>query len=208
MEEVRVLVRPLRFSPMVTLLVLLWSPLHAAPIFIDFETLNEGDLVGGLLGPDVTFSNASILTAGSLLNELDFPPRSGANVALDDGGAMRLDFGTEISSFSAYFTYTAPLTLEFFDGSSNSLGVVTSLFDANYLSSGNPTNELLSAAFAGTASLIVRGSPTGGSFMIDDVAFETSDVAPVPEPSTVLLIGSGLAALAFRKRRRSLPSEQ
>jgi PEP-CTERM motif-containing protein len=200
-------VRPLRLALLATVLAVLSSPLQAATIVIDFESLNEGDFVGGLLGPDVTFSNASILTAGSSLNELEFPPQSGTNVAVDTGGAMRLDFAAPISSFSAYFTYAAPLTLEFFDASSNSLGVVTSLFGENYVSTGNPTNELLSAAFAGTAFLTISGSPLGGSFLIDDVSFETTDVAPVPEPSTILLIGSGLAAWGYSKRRRRVPTE-
>ena len=195
-------VRASRLALLAGVLVLLASPIHAAPIFIDFENLNEFDEIGGLLGPDVTFSNALVLTAGSSLNDLDFPPHSGANAAIDLGGPMRLDFAATISSFSAYFTYVAPLSLQFFDASSNLLGVVSSLLSENYTSSGNAANELLMGAFAGTAYLTITGLSSGGSFVMDDLSFETMDLAPIPEPSTLLLIGSGLAALGYRKRRR------
>jgi hypothetical protein len=173
----------------------------AASIFIDFEALLEGDAVDGLVGPDVTFSNAMVLTAGSLLNDVDFPPKSGANVAADIGGPMRLDFATSLVSFSGFFTYAVPLTLEFFDAASNSLGTVPSALADNTLGNGGPANEPLSGAFAGAAFLLITGDPLGGSFVVDDISIETAAVV-APEPSTILLIGAGLAAV-IRSRRRA-----
>ena len=117
---------------------------------------------------------------------------------------MRLDFSAPISSFSGYFTYVAPLTIQFFDLSANLLGVVTSLFVSNFVSSGNGSpNELLSGAFADPiAYLTITGDQSGGSFTLDDVSFEIADVRAVPEPSTIVLIGIGMVALV--RYRRSL----
>lgn len=45
----------------------------------------------------------------------------------------------------------------------------------------------------------------GQEFFIDFVGFQpgtTFDVAPVPEPATLALVGSGLAAIAIRRRRK------
>jgi len=186
--------------------VLIWSPLHAAPVFIDFEGLTEFTSVDDLVSPEVIFSNAMVLTAGTSINELEFPPQSGLNVIYDSGSPMRLDFSTPISSFSAYFTYVVPVTVQFFDASSALLGVVSSQFNENFVSSGNLSNELLSATFAGTTSVTITGGAFGGSFVLDDLSFETTDGTPepnpVPEPGTMVLIGSGLAALMYGKRRR------
>jgi hypothetical protein len=187
-----------RFALVIGLLIVP-SRADAASIFIDFEALLEGDAVNGLVGPDISFSQATVVTAGSLLNDVDFPPKSGANVAFDDGGPLRLDFATPLVSFSGFFTYAVPLTLEFFDSASNSLGTVASALADNTVGSGGPANELLSGAFAGAAFLLITGNPLGGSFVVDDVSIETAAVV-APEPSTMLLIGAGLAA-AFRFRR-------
>jgi PEP-CTERM motif-containing protein len=193
-----------RLGLIVSAFVLLNSPLHAAPVFIDFESLSDSEEIGGLLGPDVTFTNAINRTADITLNTENFPPQSGINAAVDYLGPMRLDFAAPISSFSAYFTYVMPLTLEFFDGSSNSLGVVTSNFDKNFvdvLDPNPPPNELLSGVFAGTAFITITGSEFGDSFVMDDVSFETmEEVTAVPEPSTLLLLVSGVAALGSRRK--------
>lgn len=195
--------RLLRFALIAAVLFYAPSRAYAAPILIDFESLSEGTDVGSLLGPALTFSNATVLTAGTSLNEIEFPPTSGANVVYDSGSPLRIDFAGGISSFSAYFTYIAPLTIQFFDAS-GLLGSTTSSFDFNFGSSGNAPNELLGGAFASISYVTISGFSLGGSFVMDDLTFEPAAATPpppIPEPSTLVLLGSGVLALVKARNR-------
>ena len=165
---------------------------------ITFETLSDLEAVTTQFA-DVTFANATVLTAGISVNDDDFPPHSGDKVIFDDGGPISLTFATPIASFGGYFTYAAPLTIEAFSPANVSLGTVTSAFAANYASSGMGTpNEFLQVAFAsGIGSVTVMGDTFGGSFVLDDVTLiplQSDSNVPTPEPGTVGLLSLGLAA--------------
>src|SRR3954452_19079755 len=75
---------------------------------VTFETLSEGSVVTNQyasLGVSVA-GNAVVLTAGSLLNEIDFPPHSGTNVIADLNGPLTFTFAPlTLISVGAYFTY-------------------------------------------------------------------------------------------------------
>lgn len=170
-------------------LVFLSPLLMAGQLTLDFEGFEDSTpLTTQIVG--LTFSNATVLTAGISLNEFEFPPHSGANVVFDDGGPLTIGFAAPISSFSAYFTYTVPLTITALNQVGAQLGSATSLFSNNLALSGEPgssPNERLSLAFSGgITSLVIAGDQLGGSFVLDDVAY-----SPVPEPAT-----AGLALLA------------
>ncbi len=187
------------------LLTALSSQTEAAPVTLDFEGLSEFTTVTTQF-PGVTFSNATVLTAGSSLNEFEFPPFSGQNVVFDDGGAMTVSFATAITSFSGYFTYTVPLTLTAFDASNNAIASVSSSFGSNLALSGELGSlplELLSLSSAtGFFSVLISGDAFGGSFVVDDVTFETpSTSTPVPEPGTFSLLASGVVLFGYRCRR-------
>src|SRR5580704_11463446 len=107
-------------------LLLLFSGLlpketRADSFTIDFENLSDSTSVGSAYASSgVIFTNALVVTAGISLNEFDFPPNSGSNVVVDNGGPITLTFLTPVSSFSGFFTYALPLTVDGF-GSSNQL---------------------------------------------------------------------------------------
>jgi hypothetical protein len=178
--------------------------LVAGPITIDFEGLPDGTVLTNQY-PGVTFTNAVILTAGISLNEFEFPPSSGLSVASDDGGAMSIAFGSPTTSFSGLFTHTVPLTLRAFDAANIQIASATSLFSDNLALSGDPgghPNELIQLALPGGFSRVtITGDLVGGSFALDDAAFET----PVPEPGTVSMVFLAVLAV-FATRKRAFPT--
>jgi len=178
---------------------------QAFPILLDFEGFSDADLLTtqyDYLG--VTFENALVLTAGVSLNELDFPPHSGANVVFDNGGAVLLSFLDPIVDFAGYFTYTSPLSMTAFDADGNVVATILSTYSSNYASSGNAPNEYLSLSLGTPASRIqLLGALAGGSFTADDLTFST---APnVPEPSSLSLAIVGMLGLSGLLRRSPRP---
>jgi hypothetical protein len=178
---------------------------RADSLTIDFENLSDSTLVGSTYASSgVVFTNAVILTAGFSLNESDFPPNSGINVVGDNGGPITLTFLTPISSFSGFFTYAAPLTLDGFGSSNQLLVTASSLFSANFASSGNQPNELIQLNFpGGIDSITITGDAAGGSFALDDASFTTVAASTVPEPGSLWLLLTGMA-LALVIGRRTL----
>ena len=110
-----------------------------------------------------------------------------------------------MNSVGAFLTYTTAVTLSAYDGSFGFLGSVTSLFGSNTTISGDPgsvPNELLEIASAGGIRLVVfSGSPTGNSFVLDDLRYDTRNGGTIPLPGTaLLLVAAGGAAVAARRR--------
>lgn len=194
----------------IALLLCLSLPGPAATIFLNFESLADGDSLTTQF-PGLTFARAIAAQSGLSINELDFPPRSGNVVLLDDGGPLSVQFTAPVSFASAYLTYSQPVTLTAFDLLDNVLGSYTSQFDSNFVSSGNPPNELFSLSFAqpSISRLVFAGAPTGFSFTLDDLSAGTSDNGgngEIPEPSTALLALGALAAFGWARKRRALAS--
>lgn len=183
-------------------LSLLVSVAGARATTIDFDGLADSTVVTNQF-PGVAFGNAIVLTAGVSLNEFEFPPRSGANVALDGGGAISIGFAVPVASFGAYFTYTTRLTLTAFDAGSNAIASTISAFETNAALSGEPgaaPNEWMQVVFpGGISSIAIAGAPLGGSFTMDDASYDA-----VPEPATLGGVFGGLVLLgALRSSRRA-----
>ena len=180
--------------------VLASSHLSEAAV-IDFEQFSDGDILAGQV-PGLTFSNTTVLSAGISLNEFEFPPHSGMNVVSDNGGPISISFSNPVSIFSGYFTYAAALTLQAFNSSGMQVGSVQSTFNSNdalFGDAGSSPNELLRLASAtGIFSVTITGDPAGGSFVLDDITFQTADV---PETQTGLLFLFGLGGLATVRKK-------
>jgi subtilisin family serine protease len=188
-------------------------PLQAGTILLDFERLADGAIVTTQY-TGLTFSNTIILTAGISLDELEFPPSSGVNVASDNGGPITIQFSSPITAFRAFFTYTQPVALAAFDDTGNQVATVTSAFATNLALSGgvgSSPNELLQLVFSsGIASVTITGNSNGGSFTMDDVAYTTIS-SNAPEPRTAFLIAAALVILSrlrIHKHHKSPPCHE
>jgi len=181
------------------------APRPVQAVLIDFEGLNDLEVVTNqYAGVGVLFSNTTALIDGSFggsLNELDFPPASPITVVTNEGGPIMVVFPTPFAFVSARFTYNGQLTLEAYSDAAgtNLIGSVMSAFNDNFVSSGNPPNELLGFANIGPiGSLKILGGPDF-THTVDDL-----DGAPIPEPASLILLGSGLgSAWLVRRRKRS-----
>jgi hypothetical protein len=186
-----------------------------AATVLDFEGSPDSTILTNQY-PGVTFTNAIILTAGVSLNEFEFPPLSGVNVASDNGGPMSITFATPVMSFAGYFTYLEPLTMSAFDAADDQVASASSLFSDNLAClagppcSGDPgssPNELIQVSFTGgVSSVTITGDPAGGSFTLDDATYTTAPVA-IPEATNAFQISVGLGVLAIRKRH-SIPMKR
>ncbi len=193
-----------------TIVLLASMAATAAPTVIYFEQLSDGtEVVDSTILTSqyddlgVTFANAMVVTTGISLNEFEFPPSSQANIVFDVGGPMTIDFSVPMASVSGYFTYAVQLVLSAFDASGNELVSVTSMFDANFTSSGIAMPlELLEVvdSSAGIRRVVITGASTGESFTLDDLTFSRDEpVHGVPEPSTLLLVVAGVVGLTRRR---------
>lgn len=177
--------------------------LTAGPLVVDFESFVDGEFLATQL-PGYTFSNTIIYTSAVSLNETDFPPRSGGNVASDFGGAITLLLDVPLSALGAYFTYGTAVSLTAFDALNNPVATANSLFTNNIGTGGDPgstTNEFIQVSFvSGFTSVVIAGNPAGGSFVFDDLTLtDLEGNADVPEPSTAPL--TVFVVLAFVIRR-------
>lgn len=175
------------------------SKASAGPMIYTFDTFDDLATIGSQIA-GLTFDRATALKAGFSLNDTAFPPRSGANVVFDDGGAITIVFTAPVSSAGAYFTYLAPLTLRAYDDNDNFLGAQAGGFFSNAGDgSGDPgssVNQFLAVGnSAGLISrLVIESSQSGSSFTMDDLTVNTvanNISAPATLPLMLCMLGLG-----------------
>ena len=168
---------------------------------ITFEELSDSQTVGDFYA-GVVFNNAVAHTAGISLNDAEVPPHSGSNVILNDFGPIEIDWTNAIGDFEAFFTYTAPLEIDFlFDG--KEVGSETTAFNNNLALSGDAgssPNERI--AFSGHGAFNEVRIESDGAYGIDDVSFDKAQQV-TPEPGTFGLIVLFFVPYAIWRVRRA-----
>jgi hypothetical protein len=211
------MLRPRRtFRAIVVYAAALWAAFQppAAAVLIDFEDLEDLEQITvQYLAEGVLFSNAQALVSGAeggSLNEIDFPPRSGITVSthtFSDTQALPviLNFTSPIDTFSGYFTYhdfaeeNALLVLSAYSPLNEPLGSVQSSSSSNLGS-----HEQLGFSNVGLIARIEVSGGDEGTFTMDDVSFELGDATGgpvVPEPSSFVLLGTGIGGIVIRRWR-------
>jgi hypothetical protein len=191
--------------------------LSAGPITFDFESLNLGDyttLSSTVGGVTMTVTRESGLTF-SLADTSAFSPAGPAAFGartlspFDDTSdrAFIFTFSSVISSFSIQlgdyggdFDTWSVTAFNGAGGTGTNLGNTSGTWGNGDFSLGDlPQTATLNRA--GTLSVLVIGGSTDfpNSLYYDNVIVDTA--SNVPEPGTLLMIPSGLAALAFLRRR-------
>ncbi len=166
---------------------------------LTFEGLADQQEVNDFY-PGVHFTNALALVAGESLNDQEVPPESGETVAVNEGDPISIVWDNPATNFSAFFTYTNPLTLHFFLNGVQVGNDISSSFDDNLASSGNPPDELIS--FSGLAFDSVRIDVADeGQYAVDDVSYDTAGTSTVPEPGTMILVLGAVGVAAAVRRR-------
>jgi large repetitive protein len=165
-----------------------FTALHPAALpgnttLLDYEGFNDGaPLTTQYTG--ITFANAVILQSGVSLNEFEFPPHSGTNVVSDQGGPMTISFSAPASSVSAFFTYSTGLTIKGYDSTNTLVATATSHFTNNQALSGaagtSPNDSIQISYASGLSKIVITGSPSGGSFTMDDSVITAVGVTPPP----------------------------
>jgi hypothetical protein len=173
---------------------------------INFESVALGNFAAPIaLNANVTMSASS----GSNSQIQDDPSSCGFNLcggnttvgghrfAYGYGGDFSLTFTSPIQAFGAYFAglQLAAETITYSNGGTQTVNIPT-------LSGGGAFVGFTDAGASITSILITFGSgPSSGDIIsVDDMRYGPTSAARVPEPTSMLLLGTGLAGWAARRR--------
>jgi hypothetical protein len=179
-------------------------PAVAADITVDFEGVASYSPVGDFYAPfGISFSASAL----GLANDPDFPNFSNAptpaTILFAPDQAATMNFAQGFSGVVSVFYSSAVAgdSIAVFSGLSGSGSKLVS-FDLTANAQLGCTDtafchwDQASLAFAGVGKSIVFGS--NGGF----VGYDNVTIAPVPEPSSLILSGAGLLGLMVSRRRK------
>jgi hypothetical protein len=168
----------------------------------DFESFAPGEFLSPLTLVNSTFSTTSLLTNPVSIFDSD-PLFCG-----DLDTCLSADGRSDTRMFSAF----APGTTLWKVSDMHFVSPLDIVRITVVGGSGTSTFEVATASYYGfrdalgltSVAFLNLGNPEQrGNYSFDDVA--TASVAPVPEPTSLLLLGSGIAGIAARVRKRRKP---
>jgi len=121
----------------------------------------------------------------------------GSDFLLVSGGNITFNFTDPINAFGAYFTgwQIGTQTITYADNTSETLNMpAANINDGGTVFFGfyDTDNMITSITYHAVNDIVA----------VDDLRYGTAGSAPVPEPSTLLLMGVGLGGLALYRRRK------
>ena len=187
-------------------------------VFADSALYGWKAYVGGQPRSTIFFNNASLSSAWVTLQGMTNYPYPGAYPAIQ-GVFFAMLFGEFNPSQGDFHTNTAAIGQHgeipssarqlIYWGSLGSLIVTFNNQPLNFIQTGSTTNYNIYAAnvtpYAGQSGELLfvnypYGGGIGGPSMIDNLQFSS---APIPEPSTVALLGLGGLPLGWRRLKKS-----
>jgi hypothetical protein len=205
---------PLRLSAAAFFLLPLVTPLAEAQTTIqNFAGFADSTVLTNQIS-GLTFTNATILTSGISLNELQYPPYSGSlNVVSNPtASSITITFATPVPSVSGYYTYSGALTVQAYSaagGTGTLLATSNSRFSNNTLlngASGSSANELITVSSPGIASIVITSAAGTSSFTLSELIYGAAISVPTlsfPAMTGLALLLVLLACFAVARQTRA-----